>query len=1432
MLKTLQDILLDNEDYENKSYLSKVYIDKILINKEKNIWNVYLNSDLNINDQVLEKIKIKLTEKFNINGEINIIVDVKKYENKILCDFSNPESYKVMVEEVFKQYPAIACLIQACEYEAAENIISIYVDNDFSYNLLITKNTEEIFRRYIKNNYNKEFKINIVKRPIDISNYEMIKEEEDRTIINKHLASDLSQNGGKAKANSKVISISSKEQSKSSLLYGKKLQEDKVDIISLNDELGVVVISGKVFKIESRETKSGKFILSLFITDYTSSITAKLFLKPENFNELMERISEGMFLKVQGEVVIDRFSKELVIMAYALEEVTPIKKLDNAQDKRVELHLHTQMSAMDGITPAAELVKRAKEWGHRAIAITDHGVVQAFPEAMESGKKAGIKIIYGVEAYLVDDGEAVVFRNNGQPLEDEFVVFDIETTGLNKLSDEITEIGAVKIRNYEIIDRFSALIDPQKEISDEIIKLTGITNEMVYGKPTINTVLPEFLNFIGNLPVVAHNAKFDTGFIKQKAKKSALEFNNSIIDTLTLSRWLLTDLKKHKLDIITEYLGIKLENHHRAVDDAEATAYVFIKFLEMLKEKGAQNLYDIDRLYSGDFDIKKADTYHTIILVKNYEGLYNIYKLISMAHLNYFHKKPRIPKSILQQYRDGLIIGSACEAGQVYRGVLNNFNDNDLYEIIKFYDYLEIQPRGNNRFLIENGTVEDEGKLLELNSRVVNLGRKYNKLVVATGDVHFLDDHDEYFRRILMAGQGFNDADKQAPLYFKTTEEMLKEFEYLGKETAYDVVVKNTNYIADLIEEIKPIPDETFPPKIDGAEDDVKNMTLNKAHKMYGEVLPEIVEKRLEKELNSIINHGYAVLYLVAHKLVKKSLDDGYLVGSRGSVGSSLVAAMCSITEVNSLPPHYLCPNCKNSEFFTDGSIGSGPDLPDKNCPICGTMYKKEGFDIPFETFLGFDGDKEPDIDLNFSGDYQPVAHKYTEELFGEGHTFRAGTIGTIAEKTAYGFVKNYLAERNINVTQAEIDRLVQGCTGVKRTSGQHPGGIMVVPKDNEIFQFTPIQRPADDTNSDIITTHFDYHSISGRLLKLDILGHDDPTVIRMLQILTGVEPRAIPLGDEKVLSLFTSTEALGVTPEDIDCEVGTLGIPEFGTKFVRQMLLDTRPKTFAELVRISGLSHGTDVWLNNAQDLIRDGVATLKEVIPTRDDIMVYLMYKDLVPKTSFMIMERVRKGKGLRDEDIADMKEHNVPQWYIESCNKIKYMFPKGHAVAYVMMAIRIAYFKVYYPKAYYATYFTVRADDFDADLIVKGEGVIKSKIKEIDGMGNSATQKDKGLLTILEITFEMHKRGIKFLPVNLYLSDATKFLIMEDGILPPLKALQGVGENAAKNIVKSREEGSFLSKEDLRIRSKVSKTVIEIMESHGCLKNLPETNQLSLF
>ena len=1213
-------------------------------------------------------------------------------------------------------------------------------------------------------------------------------------------------------------------------ILGRNIQGDTIDISSIDMGSGIVTISGDVFKTDIFETKTGRIILTFFITDYTSSIAVKCFLRDKDKEHVLENVKKGLYCKVRGEATMDPYAKEVVIMARDINKLTKIERMDTAEEKRVELHMHTTMSSMDAVTAASKIVERAAKFGHKAVAITDHGVVQAFPDAQIAAKKNNIKVIYGVEGYLADNGTPIVINGHEESFDDEYVVFDIETTGFSSKNDKIIEIGAVKLKDGEIVDSFSTFVDPKVNIP---YKLTSITQNMVNGQPTIDEVLPKFMEFVGDSVLVAHNAAFDVGFIKKNLMDMGKTLKNPVMDTVPLARYLYPDLKKVKLNLVAKHLGISLENHHRAVDDAKATAEILkFSFKKMKEEMDIHDVKTLNEKYLSNIDVKKLPLHHIIILAKNQTGIKNLYKLVSMAHLDYFARRPRLPKSIITEYREGLIIGSACEAGQLYKAVLEGKTDGELKEIASFYDYLEIQPIQNNEFLIRKGNVKDEDELRELNRKIYDLGKEMDKPVVATCDCHFLDPNDEVFRRIIMAGQGYGDADNQPPLYFRTTNEMMKEFEYLGEEACREVVIENTQKIADMVDVVKPIPDETFPPKIEGAEEDIRNMTMNKVHSIYGENLPEVVQKRLDKELNSIINNGYAVLYLIAQKLVAKSLEDGYLVGSRGSVGSSFVATMSDITEVNGLPPHYVCPNCKKSEFFLDGSISSGADLPDKNCPDCGAKYIKDGHDIPFETFLGFEGDKEPDIDLNFSGEYQAVVHKYTEVLFGKGYVFKAGTIGTVAEKTAYGFVKKYLQERGLVVSQAEIERLTIGCTGIKRTSGQHPGGIMVVPNDNEIYNFCPIQHPADDVNTDIITTHFDYHSISGRLLKLDILGHDDPTVLRMLQDLTGLDPKTIPLNDPKVISLFTSPDALGVTKEELGCEVGSYGLPEFGTKFVRQMLVDTQPKSFADLVRISGLSHGTDVWLNNAQYFIKEGYTTLKDCIATRDDIMVYLMYKDLPPKTAFTIMEKVRKGKGLSEEDEALMREKNVPDWYIESCKRIKYMFPKGHAVAYVMMAVRIAYYKVYYPEAYYTTYFTVRADDFDADLICKGEEAIKAKMEELNSLGNNISVKEKGLLTILEISYEMYKRGLNFLKVDLYKSEATKFKIEEDGIRPPLNALQGVGDNAAKSIVECRVNGEFISKEDLRIRSKVSKTVIETLDNHGCLEGMQESNQLSLF
>ena len=1245
------------------------------------------------------------------------------------------------------------------------------------------------------------------------------------------------------KANAEVAAVSSSVSK--GILLGKEINGTNQKIIDTKILGENVIIEGSIYNIEPREIRGEKYIVSFDITDLSDSTTVKFFVKKSVFDaELSDKIKKGKYLRVQGEVQFDKYTKEIDIMAKnIMAAAAPPPRMDDAEEKRVELHLHTQMSSMDGVTPVKKYIERAIAWGHKAIAITDHGVVQAFPDAMNAIGKSDLKVIYGVEAYLIDDLGSVVTMPRGQSLDDTFVVFDIETTGLSKETESITEIGAVKVVDGKIIDRFSTFVNPERPIPAEITKLTGITNEMVADAPVITEILPKFLEFCQDAVLVAHNANFDTGFIRLNAeRKCGIEVKNTVLDTLELSRALLPELKKHKLDIICEQLGVSLEGHHRAVNDAEATAEVFLKFIDMLVEKEIYKVDDINVFSSQTVNYKKLKAYHAIILAKDYVGLRNLYELISLSHIDYYFRRPRIPKSKLIQHREGLILGSACEAGELYRALLDKKPKQVIEELVNFYDYLEIQPLGNNRFMIESPKVESVHSMediIAINKQIVALGEEHNKPVVATCDVHFIDPQDAAFRKIIMAAEGFADADKQAPLYFRTTKEMLKEFTYLGEEKAREIVITNTNKIADMIEKIKPIPDDTFPPKIEGADEELRQICMDKAISIYGDPLPPIVQDRLETELNSIISNGYAVLYIIAQKLVWKSVADGYLVGSRGSVGSSFAANMAGITEVNSLPPHYICGHCKYSDFESETvkafamEEASGCDMPDKDCPVCGHKLRKDGHDIPFQTFLGFEGDKEPDIDLNFSGDYQQQAHAYTEVLFGKGKVFKAGTIGTLADKTAYGFVKKYFDAREITPHNAEIQRLTEGCTGVKRTTGQHPGGLMVVPSDHDIHEFCPIQRPANDVNSTVTTTHFDYHSISGRLLKLDLLGHDDPTVIRMLYDLTGVNPQDVPLGDPETMSLFESPKALGVTEEEINCKTGTLGIPEFGTKFVRGMLIDTKPKTFADLLRISGLSHGTDVWLGNAQTLIENGTITLKETISTRDSIMIYLINKGVEKKKSFKIMEKVRKGKGLTEEDIADMKASDVPDWYIESCQKIKYMFPKAHAAAYVMMAFRIAYFKINYPEAYYASYFSVRAcDDFDYSCMCQGIDVARDAIREIQAKGQEATAKDKNKQTVLEIVVEFYARGFKFCPIDLYRSDAKNFLPTEEGLLPPFSSLQGLGVNAAQSIVEGRKDGEFNTLEELKERTSLGRSLIDLLKENGVLDGIPETNQLCLF
>ncbi|QSX08699.1 PolC-type DNA polymerase III [Alkalibacter rhizosphaerae] len=1215
------------------------------------------------------------------------------------------------------------------------------------------------------------------------------------------------------------------------LLLGRVIKGEPTPVASLEAETDVVIL-GKIFSITSKAIRNNLTIVSFHLTDHTSSVTCKLFLNEEKTKKVLSGIEEDGWVKVKGKIQFDTFAKENILAVQSLETHFVQPRVDDMEKKRVELHAHTQYSAMDSVAKVANLVKKAKEFGHTSVAITDHGVLQAYPEAMELAKDLGIKVIYGMEGYLVHDDNLPKWGDRDEALDGTFVVFDIETTGLSAKNSEIIEIGAAKINNNQIIETYQSFVRPEGKVPVRITEITGISDNMVRNARGIKEVMIEFLDFVGGATLVAHNARFDMSFIEAYCRKLDMQQEFSVIDTLALARNLLTDLSRFNLKTLSRYFKVDLTNHHRASDDAIATAKVFMHLVARSREKGAQTTSELNELYDSETAIKKMDTHHILILVKNQTGLKNLYKLVSLAHLRYFYRRPRIPKSLLNRYREGLILGTACESGELFTAMLNDRSKEDLDNIVSFYDFLEVQPLGNNSFLLDKGIVSNEEELKGINKRIVALGEEHNKPVVATGDVHFVEPEDECYRKVLQCGQKYDDFNKQPPLYYRTTEEMLEEFSYLGVDKAMEIVVDSTNRIADSVEEILPIPDGTFPPKIEGSDEEIRNMVLEAAKEKYGDPLPELVEKRVWRELDSIINNGYSVLYLVAHKLVKKSMDDGYLVGSRGSVGSSLAATFSGITEVNPLPPHYVCPKCKNNEFFDSATVGSGPDLPEKNCPKCGTPYEKDGFDIPFEVFLGFEGDKEPDIDLNFSGEYQNVAHKYTEELFGTGNVFRAGTISTLAEKTAFGYVKNYLEENGLLVTNAEIDRLVKGCTGIKKTTGQHPGGIMVVPSDKDIYDFCPIQKPADDVNTETVTTHFDYHSISGRLLKLDILGHDDPTMIRMLEDLTGVDATSIPLDDVETMSLFTSTKALDLKDDNIGSTVGTYGVPEFGTGFVREMLLDIKPTAFADLIRISGFSHGTDVWLNNAQDLIVNKTATINELISTRDDIMVYLIHKGLPSNRAFSIMEKVRKGKGLNDDDVALMKEKEVPQWYIDSCNKIKYMFPKAHAVAYVTMAYRIAYFKVHHPLAYYATYFTVRADDFDAHLAVQGKDAVRKRIKEIKDNGNNATAKEKTTLTVLELILEMLCRGYDFLPVNLYESHYGKFQIQDGKLLPPFNALEGIGLKAAQSIYDSQNNGEFISIEDLQSRTRISKTNIEVLIKHGTINNLPLSNQISLF
>ena len=1234
------------------------------------------------------------------------------------------------------------------------------------------------------------------------------------------------------------------------VIYGRDFEEESMEIEKIDGPIGEVVIRGKILSVDTREIRNEKTIIIFSVTDFTDTIALKIFARNDDVPELLKEISGGKFVRVKGVATIDKFDSELTIGSIVgikkCADFTTVR-MDTSVEKRVELHCHTKMSDMDGVSDVKDIVKRAMKWGHKAIAITDHGDVQAFPDANHTvPSDSDFKVIYGVEAYLVDDLKGMVTDSQNQDLDADYVVFDLETTGFSPETNRIIEIGAVKVQNGKIVDKFSTFVNPQVPIPFRIEQLTSINDSMVIDAPVIADILPEFMKFCEGCVMVAHNADFDMSFIKKNCQRLDIPCKPTIVDTVALARVLLPNLNRFKLDTVAKALGVSLENHHRAVDDAGCTAEIFVKFIEMLRERGMSTLDEVNAMGTSSVqNVQKMPTYHAIILATCDQGRTNLYKLISLAHIKYYHRRPRIPKSEFIRYRDGLLIGSACEAGELYRAILNGRPEEEISRLVNFYDYLEIQPLGNNAFLVrdEDSPVASNDDLIEINKKIVRLGEQFHKPVVATCDVHFLDPEDEIYRRIIMAGQGFKDADEQAPLFLRTTEEMLKEFAYLGSEKAEEVVITNTNRIADMCEKISPVRPDKCPPVIENSDQMLRDICYNKAHKMYGDPLPEIVQERLDRELNSIISNGYAVMYIIAQKLVWKSNEDGYLVGSRGSVGSSFVATMSGITEVNPLHAHYLCKHCQYSDFDSDlvksFSGRSGCDMPDKLCPRCGKPLSKEGFDIPFETFLGFKGNKEPDIDLNFSGEYQSKAHKYTEVIFGEGQTFKAGTIGTLADKTAFGYVKNYYEERGVHKRNCEIDRIVLGCVGVRRTTGQHPGGIVVLPMGEQIYTFTPVQHPANDMTVDITTTHFDYHSIDHNLLKLDILGHDDPTMIRMLQDLTGVDPTQIPLDDKAVMSLFQDTSALGITPDDlVNCQLGALGIPEFGTDFAMGMLIDTQPKEFSDLVRIAGLSHGTDVWLGNAQTLIQEKKATISTAICTRDDIMIYLISMGLDSEESFKIMENVRKGivaKGKCDkwpEWKQDMIDHNVPDWYIWSCEKIKYMFPKAHAAAYVMMAWRIAYCKVFYPLAYYAAYFSIRATAFSYELMCQGKEKLEGYMHEYEKRKDELSKKEQDTYKDMRLVQEMYARGFEFLPLDIYKSEPHHFQIVDGKLLPALNTIDGLGDNAAVAIAEAAKDGIFLSKDDFRERTKVSKTTIELMSDLGLFGDMPESNQLSLF
>ena len=1479
---------LDLSD-ELKGFLEFVRIDRVTLNRDRDFMRIFLESEKlifkkhifeleqAIMDQLFSDVKmtVKIIEKFHLSKQYTPQNLMPVYESSILLELKNynallyslmHDSKKVFVTEdtLCLEVPDTV-IADGKEQELLEILEKIFCERcglDFH---VSTKRVEPPASRRRKNaDLELEQEVAEISKQFAAAKGDEAKKkpeasEETKKSKNPEKKQDLSKEKISKSKETEAIPkkipekrntffsgdrFGTKKSDDPDVIYGRDVEGEPMEIEQITGEIGGVTIRGQVLSFEARELRIAKTLLIFNITDFTDTITVKMFVKNEQADDLKGVIKEGAFFKLNGVTTIDRYDSQL-----SIGNVTGMKKIpdfrekrvDTYPEKRVELHCHTKMSDMDGVSEVSAILKRAKEWGHPALAITDHGAVQAFPDANHTiSRSDNFKVIYGMEAYLVDDLKEIAVNTKGQTIHDSFVVFDLETTGFSCVQNQIIEIGAVKVTDGKITEKFSTFVNPKVPIPFRIEELTGINDEMVLSAPTIDTILPQFMEFCSDCIMVAHNASFDMSFIEENCRRLGIACEKTVVDTVAMARVLLPQLNRFKLDTVAKALGVSLENHHRAVDDAGCTAEIFEKFIAMLEKQDIKTLEELNALgRSSESQIKKLPTYHAIILAKNDIGRVNLYRLVSWSHLQYYNRRPRVPKSILQKYREGLILGSACEAGELYRALLRDAPEPEIARLVNFYDYLEIQPLGNNMFMTREDYEDRKttNDLKNLNRRIVELGERYNRPVVATCDVHFLDPKDEVYRRIIMASKGFKDADEQAPLYLRTTEEMLEEFSYLGEEKAHEVVISNTVKIANMCEKISPVRPDKCPPVIEHSDQILRNLCYEKAHEIYGETLPAVVEERLERELNSIISNGFAVMYIIAQKLVWKSNADGYLVGSRGSVGSSFVATMSGITEVNPLSPHYICPNCHYSDFDSEDvkkfSGMSGCDMPDKDCPKCGTKLKKEGHDIPFETFLGFKGNKEPDIDLNFSGDYQSKAHKYTEVIFGAGQTFRAGTIGTLADKTAFGYVKKYYEEREIRKRNCEIDRIVKGCVGVRRTTGQHPGGIIVLPVGEEIYSFTPVQHPANDMTTDIITTHFDYHSIDHNLLKLDILGHDDPTMIRMLEDLTGIDAKKIPLDDPSVMSLFASTNALGISPDDIGgCQLGCLGIPEFGTEFAIQMLLDTKPKYFSDLVRIAGLAHGTDVWLGNAQTLIAEGKATISTAICTRDDIMIYLISKGLDSELSFTIMESVRKGKGLKPEWETEMTAHGVPDWYIWSCKKIKYMFPKAHAAAYVMMAYRIAYCKIFYPLAYYAAFFSIRAPGFDYELMCLGQDRLLRHMQDYEKRMDTLSKKEQDTYRDMKVVREMYARGFEFQPIDIYESGASRFKIKDGKLLPSLSTVSGLGDKAAEAVVDAVKDGPFLSKDDFRNRTKVSKTVVDLLSDLNILDSLPESNQLSLF